>query len=284
MTGFFITLEGGEGSGKSTQARLLAEAFAAVGLPLLATREPGGTTGAESIRTLLLEDRAEPFEPMTEAVLFAAARVDHVRKRILPALREGKHVLCDRFSDSTLVYQGICGGLGQEFIHAMHEFTLDGLQPDLTLVFDIDPEAGLARAASRHGQHTRFEDKDIVFHRQVRAGFLAVAAAEPQRCVVVDASAGRGMCRQSSARPCARGWGWLYERRTASPRESAAFRPRRCLGHAHGSLAIRADAPRLVDFRRAGNRQGHALLPLRADGAGRGTGAAPRNRTLYSGV
>ncbi len=188
MSGRFITFEGGEGSGKSTQIRLLAEAFAHANIPCLTTREPGGTTSAESIRTLLLAPREEPWDAMTETVLFAAARVDHVRKKILPALRSGRHVLCDRFSDSTMAYQGFAGDLGQDFITLLHDVTVDALQPDLTFILDITPEIGLVRASARRDQHTRFEDKSIAFHTHVREAFLTIARQHPTRCAVVDAS------------------------------------------------------------------------------------------------
>lgn len=186
--GAFITLEGGEGCGKSTQLSLLGEAFARYGLACLTTREPGGTSGAESIREVLLTARDEPLEPMTETVLFAAARVDHMRKRIIPALRQGTHVLCDRFVDSTTVYQGLAGQVSEAFITMLHDFTLGGVMPQLTFILDIDPQQGLSRAKSRAGNQTRFEDMTLAFHTNVRQGFLRIAEREPRRCVVVDAS------------------------------------------------------------------------------------------------
>lgn len=186
--GAFITLEGGEGSGKSTQVKLLAEAFVRAKLPCLVTREPGGTTGAESIRALLVEGDGGRWDPMTETILFMAARVDHVRKRITPALREGTHVICDRFADSTMVYQGFAKGLGEPFITMLHEFCLGAFQPDLTLILDIVPEEGLKRAASRKGAETRFEGMDIHFHRAVREGFLQIARQHPHRCAVLNAA------------------------------------------------------------------------------------------------
>jgi dTMP kinase len=186
-SGRFITLEGGEGSGKSTLLSALAAAFERAQLQAIVTREPGGTTGAESIRRLLVEGASDAWDPMTETVLFMAARIDHVRKKITPALRAGSHVLCDRFSDSTLVYQGFGKGLGAEFIEMLHRFTLGEFAPDLTLILDIPPEAGLKRAHARRGAETRFESMDIGFHRQVREGFLTIAQKEPQRCAVIDA-------------------------------------------------------------------------------------------------
>lgn len=186
--GAFITFEGGEGSGKSTQIKLLSETLAARTIPHIVTREPGGTTGAESIRRLLVVGKADQWDAMTETVLFTAARVDHVRKRIEPALREGQTVLCDRFLDSTMVYQGIGKGLGVPFIEMLHHFTLQNFMPNLTFMLDIDPEIGLKRTAGRHGNETRFESMGLAFHRDVRAGYLDIAAKEPARCVVIDAT------------------------------------------------------------------------------------------------
>lgn len=186
--GYFITLEGGEGGGKSTQLSLLSGAFEKSHLPQFTTREPGGTTGAESIRRLLVEGAADAWDPMSETILFMAARIDHVRKKILPALRDGTHVICDRFMDSTLVYQGFGKGLGQPFIEFLHHFTLGNLMPDLTLILDIPPEQGLKRAGARRGTETRFEDMDISFHHQVREGFLRIAHEQPARCAVIDAT------------------------------------------------------------------------------------------------
>lgn len=183
----FITFEGGEGSGKSTQLRLLAEALAARNVPHVVTREPGGTPGAESIRRLLVEGDPGQWDAMTETILFMAARVDHVRKRIIPALREGKLVLCDRFMDSTRVYQGVGKGISQPFIEMLHHFTLPNFQPDLTLILDIEPEEGLKRAVSRHGAENRFESLGLEFHRAIREGYLAIAKECPERCVIIDA-------------------------------------------------------------------------------------------------
>ena len=185
----FITLEGGEGSGKSTQLRLLTEALARAGAPHLCTREPGGTPEAESIRALLVEGEANQWDAYTETLLFMAARVDHVRKVILPALREGTLVICDRFMDSTFAYQGAGKGVEEDFLHLLHRFTLEDFRPDLTLILDIDPEEGLRRAQARRGYETRFEAMDMEFHHRVRAAFLTIARHEPQRCAVIDASA-----------------------------------------------------------------------------------------------
>jgi len=187
MTGKFISCEGGEGSGKSTQLALLAKAFAKAGLPYVQTREPGGSVGAEQIRSLLVNGKTDAWDPVAETLLFYAARLDHVNKLIKPAMMKGKTVLCDRFADSTRVYQGIGKGLTQHYIDELHHLTLGNFMPDLTLILDIDPVIGLKRAAARHGHETRFESMDIDFHHAVRAGFLTIAQCEPERCVVVDA-------------------------------------------------------------------------------------------------
>ena len=184
--GRFITLEGGEGAGKSTQARRLAQALAATGRPVLRTREPGGTPGAERIRDLLLGHG--PWDPVAEAMLHFAARREHVAKVIRPFLAAGGWVVCDRFADSTLAYQG-AQGLPREVWARLAEVALDGFTPDATLVLDMAVEAGMARAAARGGAD-RYERMGAAFHARVRTGFLAIAAAEPARCAVVDAAAG----------------------------------------------------------------------------------------------
>jgi dTMP kinase len=186
-SGYFITLEGGEGSGKSTLLAALCAAFEHANLPHITTREPGGTTGAESIRKLLVEGDAGRWDATTETVLFMAARIDHVRKKILPAMREGTHVLCDRFADSTLVYQGLGKGLGEEFVNGLQRFTLGEFAPSLTLILDIPPAEGLKRAGARRDAETRFEGMDLSFHELVREGFLSIAGREPQRCKVINA-------------------------------------------------------------------------------------------------
>ncbi len=188
MTGIFITFEGGEGSGKSTQLSLLGEAFEAAGIPYITTREPGGCESAERIRTLLVSGDHAPWDPVAETLLFYAARMEHVTGLVKPALAEGKVVLCDRFADSTQVYQGIGKGLSEEYVLMLHRLLLGNFAPDLTLVLDIDPTEGLARAADRRGSETRFESMEIDFHRKVRAGFLAIAERESQRCRVLDAA------------------------------------------------------------------------------------------------
>lgn len=186
--GKFITIEGGEGSGKSTQIALLKDALSKANIPHIITREPGGEEGAEAIRALLVTGDKHRWDPLAETLLFSAARVQHVARLICPALAEGKLVLCDRFADSTRVYQGIGKGIAQEYIAALHQMTLGNLMPDATIILDIDPTIGLARAKGRAGNETRFEGMELDFHHQVRAGFLAIARAEPARCHVIDAT------------------------------------------------------------------------------------------------
>ena len=198
--GRFITLEGGEGAGKSTQAQRLAAALAAAGLPVLRTREPGGTPGAERIRSLLLGHG--PWDPVAEAMMMFSARREHVVKVIRPFLDAGGWVVCDRFADSTLAYQG-AQGLPREVWAGLAGIALEGFSPDLTLVLDLPPEAGMARVGSRGAARTgglrtgqplaafdRYEMMGRRFHEAVRDGFLRIAEAEPARCVVLDASHG----------------------------------------------------------------------------------------------
>jgi len=192
MRGVFITFEGGEGAGKSTQLRRLAERLHA--LPdgpaeLVVTREPGGSPGAEAIRSLLVAGDADRWDATTEALLHFAARRDHVERRVRPALERGAWVVCDRFVDSTMAYQGYGHRLGAEAIAALARLTLGDLVPDLTLVLDLPPTAGLARAAGRDHDETRYERMDVAFHERLRAGFHAIAAAQPGRCRLIDATA-----------------------------------------------------------------------------------------------
>jgi dTMP kinase len=190
VRGYFITFEGGEGAGKSTQITRLAEVLKARGHDVIVTREPGGSPGAEAVRHVLLSGAAEKLGPEMEAILFASARNDHVEQVIRPAVDTGKIVLCDRFMDSSRVYQGVTGGLDPEFMRQLEEVAVDGMVPDLTLILDIDPELGLERAAKRRaGPADRYEKETIALHRRRRDGFLDIANAEPQRCKVVDASA-----------------------------------------------------------------------------------------------
>lgn len=185
VRGRFITLEGGEGAGKSTQARRLAAALAAAGHPVLVTREPGGTPGAERIRGLLLGHG--PWEPVAEAMLHFAARREHLTRRILPFLEAGGWVVSDRFADSTLAYQG-AQGLPREVWERLAAVALEGFGPDLTLVLDLPVDSGMARAAARSGAD-RYERMGAAFHARVRDAFLGIAAAEPGRCAVIDAGA-----------------------------------------------------------------------------------------------
>ena len=184
--GRLITFEGGEGAGKSTQVARLAGALRAAGINPLVTREPGGTPGAEEIRTLLLEGAPERWLPLTEVLLLLAARHDHIARLIAPALTAGRWVLCDRFIDSTRVYQGMAGAVGEAVIGRLHKVVLGDLRPDLTVILDVPVALGLHRRAAS-GQH-RYEQMTSAFHDEVRAGFLAVARAEPERCAVIDAS------------------------------------------------------------------------------------------------
>lgn len=187
--GRFITFEGGEGAGKSTQLRRLAERLAADGLEVVATREPGGSPGAESIRDLVLNGSADRWSPVTETLLMYAARRDHIERVIAPALARGAWVVCDRFADSTRAYQGAAGGVADALIDGLEAHVLEGVTPDLTLVFDLEPQVGLARAAARAGSEMRFESKGLAFHERLRAGFAAIAKRHPERCVLIDASA-----------------------------------------------------------------------------------------------
>jgi dTMP kinase len=188
VRGRLITIEGGEGAGKSTQARLLAEALARAGIIAVATREPGGSQGAEAIRRLLLEGDGDRWDAASEALLLVAARRDHVARLIEPALARGEWVISDRFADSTLAYQGWGRGLALADIAALHRFALGGFAPDLTLILDLPVEIALTRAAARPRTADRFERLDPAFHERLRRGFLDIAAAEPRRCVVIDAA------------------------------------------------------------------------------------------------
>jgi dTMP kinase len=191
MQGKFITFEGGEGTGKSTQAVMLAPRLESLGLAVELTREPGGSPGAEIIRHVLLTGAAKPLGADVEAMLFAAARDDHVQCTILPALRSGKWVVCDRFADSTRVYQGILGHVDQRLINVLERVSVGSLTPDLTVILDLPVQLGLERAKLRRGnvQADRFEGEGAEFHEKLREAYLAIAASEPDRCVVIDASA-----------------------------------------------------------------------------------------------
>lgn len=186
--GRFITFEGGEGAGKSTQARRLAAALRAGGREVVETREPGGSPGAEAIRALLVRGEAERWTPTADALLMYAARSDHLDRLIRPALARGAWVVCDRFADSTRAYQGVGGGVAGDLVQALEAGVVDGDWPDLTLIFDLPAEAGLARAGDRGGAEARFEAKGAAFHGRLRQAFLDIAAREPGRCVVIDAA------------------------------------------------------------------------------------------------
>ncbi|MBP7065232.1 dTMP kinase [Ferrovibrio sp.] len=186
--GRFITLEGGEGAGKSTQIKRLTARLAACGIDVVATREPGGTPGAEAIRGLLVTGDTARWEPATETLLHYAARAEHVRKQVQPALARGAWVVSDRFADSTMAYQGYAGQVGRAAVESLHGWVLGDFKPDLTLILDLPVEIGLARAGGRGGGEDRYERMGLAFHEALRAAFLDIAAREPQRCHVVDAS------------------------------------------------------------------------------------------------
>ena len=187
VRGRFITFEGGEGTGKSTQVRRLTDRLAQTGRTVLLTREPGGSPGAEDIRKLLVEGEPERWTALSETLLFLAARADHVARVIEPALASGKWVICDRFSDSTVVYQGAGRGLGMERVRALQR-QVGTIAPDLTLVLDLEPHEGLMRAATRAKGENRYEQFDTGFHRRLRESFLEIARQEAHRCVIIDVS------------------------------------------------------------------------------------------------
>lgn len=189
MNARFITLEGGEGAGKSTQLGLLAQAIRARGHDVIETREPGGSPGAEAIRALLLEGGADRWTPAAEALLFAAARSDHVERTIRPALASGKWVLCDRFLDSSLAYQGLAGAVGMDAIRQLHAIGSGGLLPHRTLLLQLPAEAAAQRARGRDGDEAdRIGGREAAFHHDVAAAFASLAAAEPQRFRTINAS------------------------------------------------------------------------------------------------
>ena len=192
--GAFITLEGGEGGGKSTQVKALVARLEAVGIDVVATREPGGSEAAESIREALLAGTFEKLGAKAEALLFAAARIDHLDRKIKPALEAGTWVISDRFHDSTRAYQGAFGQVEPRFLQTLERVTLAGTRPDLTLILDLPAEVGMSRANLRRNPDLppdRFEKESLEFHQSLRQAFLAIAAGEPDRCVIVDAALSR---------------------------------------------------------------------------------------------
>lgn len=196
--GRFITFEGGEGTGKSTQAALLAESLRKSGREVVLTREPGGSPFAEHVRGLILSAKTPPHDALSEALLFYAARADHLAATIRPALAAGRWVISDRFSDSTRVYQGHAGGIGLPSVEALEKLVVAPTAPDLTVILDLPADVGLARAAKRHtagmpeggpAERDPYEERALAFHQRLRDGFLDIARREPQRCVVIDAGA-----------------------------------------------------------------------------------------------
>jgi dTMP kinase len=190
--GVFITLEGGEGTGKSTQIKLLQEALGAAGVDALITREPGGTDQAERIRNLLLQRDSGSFDPMTEALLLFAARREHLVNKIWPALEKGQWVISDRFADSSRAFQGYGMGLDMQVIEGLYQFVAGKFQPDLTFIFDIDPAIGLKRSVQRQRKakmtEDRYERMGLPFHQRLRQGYLEIARKFPERCVIIDAA------------------------------------------------------------------------------------------------
>lgn len=187
--GIFITLEGGEGSGKTTMITRLSDYLKEKNIPYLVTREPGGIEIAEKIRSIILNPDHTAMDARTEALLYAAARRQHLVEKVIPALEEGRVVLCDRFVDSSLAYQGYARGIGLEEIRSINLFATEDVTPDITIYFDIDPEVGLARiAANQEREINRLDLENRLFHDKVRAGYLKLVESEPERIKVIDAS------------------------------------------------------------------------------------------------
>jgi dTMP kinase len=220
MRGRFITFEGGEGSGKSTHAAALAKRLKLFGIEVVLTREPGGSAGAEIIRHILLSGIAKPLGAETEAILFAAARDDHVRTTIRPALVAGQWVICDRFIDSTRVYQGALGKVDAKLIRSLERVTVGAAMPDLTFVLDVPAKVGLARAKRRRGTDAtdRFEAEGIEFHEALRKAYVTLADKEPKRCVMIDGRAPRDIVSD-------RIWEAVVERLDPQPRLAEAATP-----------------------------------------------------------
>lgn len=185
--GFFITFEGGEGSGKTTQSELLYKNLKQKGLNVTRTREPGGTILAESIREILLKGEKDKMSSLTELYLFAAARRDHIDNIIEPSLKNNEIVICDRFIDSTTAYQGYAGNIDLNLINSINNFTIGSIIPNITYIFDIDPDIGLKRSIDTTSEEIRFEEKDIEYHKKIRSGFLEIAKNNSDRCIVIDA-------------------------------------------------------------------------------------------------
>jgi len=185
--GFFITFEGGEGSGKTTQSELLYNNLKHKGLNVTRTREPGGTILAESIREILLKGEKDKMSSLTELYLFAAARRDHIDNVIAPSLKNNEIVICDRFIDSTTAYQGYAGNIDLNLINSINNFTIGSIIPNITYIFDIDPNIGLKRSINTTSEEIRFEEKDIGYHKKIRSGFLEIAKNNSDRCIVINA-------------------------------------------------------------------------------------------------
>ncbi|MCK9919227.1 dTMP kinase [Microbacteriaceae bacterium K1510] len=217
MRGHFITFEGGEGSGKSTHAATLAAHLKSLGIEVVLTREPGGSAGAEVIRHIILSGIAKPLGAETEAILFAAARDDHVNNTIRPALEAGKWVICDRFIDSTRVYQGVLGKVDAKLIRGLERVTVGGCFPELTFMLDVPAPVGLARAKSRRGTAgaDRFEAESVEFHEHLRSAYRALADREPKRIIVIDGRAPREVVAE-------RIWSTVQERFGAALERPAA--------------------------------------------------------------
>ncbi len=186
QNGLLITFEGGEGSGKSTQSQILYDTLIEKGFEVTKTREPGGTKFAEIIRELLVQGDSNKIDNISELFLFAAARTDHVQKVIKKSLKDNKIVICDRFIDSTLAYQGYAGNLDLDIVKEVNKISIGEIYPDITFIFDIDPTQGIERALGENNKETRFEEKDIMYHKKIRDGYLSIARDNAQRCVVIN--------------------------------------------------------------------------------------------------
>lgn len=206
--GHFITFEGGEGSGKSTQSKLLMAAMQHAGLETIHTREPGGTEGAEAIRDLLVKGSKDRWTRDTELLLHFAARSEHVTRLVIPKRLEGAHVICDRFTDSTLAYQGYGHGIAPERIRQLQRLMLEGFAPELTFMLDIDVEEGIERAGKRGDNENRYESMALAFHERVRQGYLAIAKKESKRCVVLDATASIEKLHEKICQTVNQRFGW----------------------------------------------------------------------------